>query len=304
MILTREQINLQIKQAKQASSSLNIPMIIMPILFIGANIILYFAIGIPMFSIIFGILTGLVLFAMMAAVMSARDKQLQNLNTFIKRINLYFELLQRTEIPEKTYGFDHNSSFSAPQLMWFIKDSIHFFPKPPTFGNHLLYDQIGENQIPYKSIKYYYTSGDKYYENKLSGGGSTGPNLVGAMIGEEIAGVGGAVVMGQSRINPVTSQLIIHDERRTVIAYKNEDGSIAQCLIPFDFYDIMVEHLPDLRRDFVEMKMNASQIKQNALDNNGDNIEAKLKKLLDMKNAGLIDENDYRIQKEKLLEKM
>ena len=109
--------------------------------------------------------------------------------------------------------------------------------------------------------------------------------------------------MGQSQTNPIHSELIIHDERRTIIVYKTENNETKKYLIPYDFYEIIAEHLPNLDRETVETMEKSTMSNSNHISSS-DMIEAKLKKLQEMKNSGLIDENDYKTQKEKLLEKL
>lgn len=289
----------QVKLARSKMTAYEGIMALVTIIFVVANVLLYFLVGIPMFSIIFGALSGVFLFIILAVLVNLDSKNKISLIEYEKSLKLYYEQYDQITIPEKHYDIGLNSSFEQPQFAWFKKSALAFFPKPPLYENYKSYSQFGFFEIEFNSIKYFYTSGDKYYENKIFGGGSTGPNLTGAVIGQQVAGVGGAIVMGQSQNLPIESRLIIHDERRTVVLHHLSDGTLSKCLLPFDFYDIMNEHLPELSRDVVENQIKIKMAKKTSED---DSIEVKLKKLMDLKTSGLIDENDYQQQKKKILD--
>lgn len=288
-----------IQQERKKHYHLIIPMIMFPIIFV----IFYFIISsteelnMPIFIGIFG--TILILF--MGGFIGSYVSKMNNVTKYGEKLYAYYERLSRINIPEKTYSISEMSSnFFQNQHMWFTKTAISFFPYPPKVSNWKSYAQIDLFELNFSQIKYYYVSGDKYYENKISGGGSTGPNIAGAIVGEQIAGIGGAIVMGQSKTNPIESHLIVHDDRRTVIVYRDSSEMMIKYLLPFDFYEILYGHLPNLCRDQIEkVKEMPNKEKQQT-----DSLEARLKKLLDMKNAGLIDEKDYLEQKAKILSQM
>lgn len=303
MEFTKKDIQLALARPKKQLNDLIIPIIVFPVMIVVLFIVLQnvspldMRIAVPLFG---GI--GVIFTLTSISIYFKKRKVVKDYESVLVS---YMDLVKSTSIPERVYALDASSSFGVPYYVWFTTTNISFFPLMPTFENYKNQPSIRLSEIQFNKIKYYYTSGDKYYENKISGGGSTGPNIAGAIIGEQIAGIGGAFAMGQSKTNPIESKLIVHDERRTVIAYKEDSGLINKCLLPFDFYDILYDAIPDLSRDVVENPSRKVQVlsKQDQ-EITSDQIEAKLKKLLDLKNRGIIDDQDYQEQKSKLLNKM
>lgn len=303
MEFSKKDIEAALSKPKQALNGLKVPMIVFPVSFAVIFVILQNATDMDMrvAGPIFGIMGGI----FTLVFISAYSNKYKAVKEYENALESYVNSAKSTSIPDKPYEIDENSSFGVPYYVWFSPIKISLFPKMPTFDNYknLKDVRLGEFQI--SKIKYYYTSGDKYYENKISGGGSTGPNVAGAIIGEQIAGIGGAIVMGQSKTNPIESKLIVHDERRTVIAYREDQGMITKYLLPFDFYEVLYDVIPDLSRDAVENPLKKAQAYTKQEQGiSSDQIEAKLKKLLDLRNSGLIDDQDYQEQKSKLLSKM
>jgi len=303
MEFSKKDIESVLSKPKQEMNGLRVPMFVFPVSFAVIFVIVQNTADIDMrvAGPIIGNMGGIFTLAFIRAY-STKYKIVKD---FENVLQTYVNAAKSISIPDKPYEIDENSSFGVPYYVWFSPTKLSLFPKMPTYENYknLKEARLGEFQI--SKIKYYYTSGDKYYENKISGGGSTGPNVAGAIIGEQIAGIGGAIVMGQSKTNPIESKLIVHDERRTVIAYREDQGMITKYLLPFDFYEVLYDVLPDLSRDVVENPLKKAQASsKQEQEISSDQIEAKLKKLLDLRNSGLIDDQDYQEQKSKLLNKM
>jgi hypothetical protein len=303
MEFNKKEIESLVSKQKKDLSALIIPMIIFPAAFIVFFLILQSSTDLDM-NVALPIFGGIAVFFTLIFI-SVYSSKYKVVKDFEGKINEYVDQAKSVQIPEKPYEIDENSTFGVPYYVWFGLLKIYLFPKLPTFQNYKSLTDIKLLELYTSRIKYYYTSRDKYYENKISGGGSTGPNVAGAIVGEQIAGIGGAIVMGQSKTNPIESKLIVHDERRTVITYREEQGTITKYLLPFDFYEVLYEMIPELARDVIENPSRHAQVMSNLeQENNSNQVENKLKKLLDLKNQGLIDDQDYQEQKSKLLNKL
>ena len=303
MEFSKKDIESVLLKPKREMNGLKVPMFVFPVSFAVIFVIVQNTADIDMrvAGPIIGIMGGI----FTLAFISAYSTKYKIVKDFENVLQAYVNAAKSISIPDKPYEIDENSSFGVPYYVWFSPTKISLFPKMPTYENYKNLKEVRLGEFQISKIKYYYTSGDKYYENKISGGGSTGPNVAGAIIGEQIAGIGGAIVMGQSKTNPIESKLIVHDERRTVIAYREDQGMITKYLLPFDFYEVLYDLLPDLSRDIVENPLKKAQASsKQEQEISTDQIEAKLKKLLDLRNSGLIDDQDYQEQKSKLLNKM
>ncbi|HOO43935.1 MAG TPA: hypothetical protein PKU69_02580, partial [Bacillota bacterium] len=170
-------------------------------------------------TIVLGIAIILVVVTM-AQTLSTADKMRKNIkaykeiiNDYVNEMNPVFEDLNDVWI---ITGFSYtkmNKRIHLPdkQYYWFDPkhQSFSFVQVEPT-GPYKVDKTI--TSIPLSKMRHYEVVGDKYYENKISGGGSQGPNYTGAIIGEALFGVAGAVAGGQQKIDPIQSQVILHDE--------------------------------------------------------------------------------------------
>ncbi len=233
----------------------------------------------------------------------------------VKRIKLYEEKLAeykkhadpiissvkslaRVVIDKKMINGDwHDENFEF--FYWQTKDEINFFPCPPI---DYLVARIHGISKRKDQVKFYELVGEKFYENKISGGGSEGPNVAGAFIGGQIMGTAGAIVGGQQKINPIESELILHDTRKTRIVFLDDEG-VNELLCGSTFYDILKSHLPEKSKEIFE-ELVKQQVVYKTVKTNGQDINAKFALLQQLLKDGHITKEEYDLKKQKLIDEV
>lgn len=101
------------------------------------------------------------------------------------------------------------------------------------------------------SIQYYRRIGDIGYTTEVSGGGGGGGgvNVDGAVAGGLLFGPTGAIIGGQVgteiKIDAIQSRTVKHDDRKTLLRLKDEDGSYEELTLPVKYYDALLKLLPE-----------------------------------------------------------
>lgn len=182
--------------------------------------------------------------------------------------------------------------------MWVDQGRMVFLPSPPAnLKDDILLSTI---ELETSKIISYYQTGQKFLETKISGGGSTGANVPGAILGGAVGGMVGALIGGQSKTDPITSETIVHDERVTYVIYNNNGESIA-LRFDYDFYNILVALLPEKDRvAFSGMPVNRPQ-QSVGQSNNEIPIADKIKQLDNLLAQGIITESEYRDARAELI---
>lgn len=148
--------------------------------------------------------------------------------------------------------------------------------------------------IHISDIQYFSREGDVYTETKISGGGSTGLNIGGAIIGGIVAGPVGAIIGGQSEAQPIKSETIRHDERKTVLVHNKGKLEFA----PED-YAVLMKLIPEKELSAIQQKkaLETHQDKQSS-------PEGKLRKLQALHNDGLLTDEEFEEKRKKLIEEL
>ena len=146
----------------------------------------------------------------------------------------------------------------------------------------------------------------------VSGGGSS---LKGALLGYMAASDAGAIIGSRE---PVKTEVISEDDRKIELIYKNSEDEIENLEFTHDAYEALKELIPskDMRR-IIRLNMldgdnkavrNESREDENTKKENrknevssADNIKAKLRQLNEMKKEGLISDEEFAKQKERIL---
>lgn len=96
-----------------------------------------------------------------------------------------------------------------------------------------------ERKIELNKIKYYKVDGQKRYETKIKGGGSS---IGGALVGGAIAGDVGAIIGSRKKIE---SEEVEHDERKIVLVYEKKDKLINEKFVYSDYFDVFEKLIPE-----------------------------------------------------------
>ena len=187
--------------------------------------------------------------------------------------------------------------------LWYIKKTA--FPALLEISDENLFSVTA---LPLDSIVSYQISGNLDRVSQTSGGGGGGgaPNIGGAIVGGLLFGTVGAIIGSQTgvTIDPIKSDVVEFDTRKTVLNLRNPDGSAEIRDLPLYYAELFKKLIPEKEFDFLRAEKNSASTpspspqKEAAGDDN--NIEAlkKFKELLDM---GVITQQEFDAKKKQLL---
>jgi hypothetical protein len=114
----------------------------------------------------------------------------------------------------------------------FIKEKKNHFP-------------LFERKINIDKIKYYKVDGQKRYETKIKGGGSS---LGGAIVGGAIAGDVGAIIGSRKKIE---SEEVEHDERNIVLVYEKNEKLLKEKFVYSDYFEVFEQLIPEKNYEYL-----------------------------------------------------
>ncbi len=237
-------------------------------------------------------------------------KQLEsdNINTFRKEFDIYADKIgvvrndkQVTLIETDEYGFEE----SILHNLWISDNRFKLFPMAEYYALHCTSSiskpdvlELKLKSIPVDSILYFEEIGELRKYTTISGGGTS---LKGALLGYAIAGDTGAIIGSRE---PITTKIVSEDDRRIELIYKNPDGAIENLEFKHDAYNVFKKIIPlkEFRRianlAISENKKMISDTKSHP----SQTAKEKLMQLDHLKTEGLITEEEYTIQKQKILD--
>lgn len=203
----------------------------------------------------------------------------------------------------KIFGYSKKNDYynvSKSHFYWIENQSLVFFETPPTdYLNDIFHKPCF---IPISKIISYEIIGDKYYENKISGGGSEEGSLGKAIIGQAVFGTAGAIVGGQQKINPIKSEVILHDERKTKIVIENHEEGITSMFIDLNFFEVLKEMIPKKDKEIIDQI--SKQKLLNSQEESKEGISNRLRTLKNLFLEGVIDEKEYSERKKKIMDEL
>lgn len=150
--------------------------------------------------------------------------------------------------------------------------------------------------IKVNDIIFFSKEGDVQYTTAISGGGGGGSSIGGAIIGAVIAGGVGAVIGSRKKVEEIHSTVEEHDNRITVIRYKN-NGKIEEISIDGVLaYDFLLKHIPEKDLLNIQLEVNKSS--------NGASAEERLVKLKSLYEKELINKDEYEKMRSEVLESL
>ena len=139
--------------------------------------------------------------------------------------------------------------------------------------------------ISVDDIEYYEVIGEKYREQIISGGGSTGINIGGALLGALIAGDAGMILGGQRKT-------VLRDTRCICINY-----FVNKCryklFFPITLLDYLEDNIPEKEKDIVKTKKKNRMVNKSKKD--------KLDELESLYKDGVITESEYKESRSNIL---
>ena len=146
--------------------------------------------------------------------------------------------------------------------------------------------------ISVDDIEYYEVIGEKYREQIISGGGSTGINIGGALLGALIAGDAGMILGGQRKVEEIQTKTVLRDTRCICINY-----FVNKCryklFFPITLLDYLEDNIPEKEKDIVKTKKKNRMVNKSKKD--------KLDELESLYKDGVITESEYKESRSNIL---
>lgn len=243
---------------------------------------------------------GLILFAVIGFNMNKaseeRNNRIQNQKRQQQQRQEKYELKKaESNVPSDSSIVTciNNFKLADKLYIWVKENTLLFFPAYSWVNEeyHILY------KIPINNIEYFATQGQVTSETVVSGGGGTGGgiSLAGAVIGGVIAGPAGAIIGSRKKtqIEPIKSETRTNDNRETVMNFYKND--IRKTLVfAHDDFSTLLKLIPN--------KTYENFIKTNgSIQNNEESLVEQIKGLADLKDKGIITEEEFSLKKKQLL---
>lgn len=213
------------------------------------------------------------------------------------------KVLREYEEDALNFGYKKETSktvhlYNRKYFTFIVKNELRFFIRPPFRREIELGKQCSKEyskySIPLSDILYFSREGEVYTETKISGGDGGGASIGGAIAGAIIAGAPGAIIGSRGKTNPIKSETIKHDTRKTVLVCKNRTWSFAQ-----EDYNAFIQLIPDKELSVVQAKRAAesAQPKEKSATD-------RLRELKSMLDSELITQDEYDVKRAEILRKI
>lgn len=231
------------------------------------------------------------------------EKYLKNQEDFQHEYNLYTNRLGvvKSNIQATLIESDEGFPLSIPHYLWIKNGNLNLFPMAQyykfAYTNSINKPSISKLQlksVPLDTILYFEEIGELRKYTKVSGGGiSFKGTILDSIFDSDVL-----------TIEPITTTVVSEDERKIELVYKNQQNQIASLEFRHDAYEVLQKLLPskELRKIIA---LNEIQKKDNDTitdETQFQNTKQKLKQLNDLKQEGLITDEEFLEQKRKILD--
>jgi len=193
---------------------------------------------------------------------------------------------------------------SLPPDVWGIASE---FVRTPGQGRRVwdVAEKPVVHRLPLSQISYFTTTGALSRHMKVTGSGG-GSDIGGALLGGLIAGGAGAVIGSRTETN-VSSELVTHDDRETILVAVGDDGKEKVLKMSPDSFVVLDKLMPEKNLEVV------SEIKKRQLVGEklaSDTLAAPasltdlLRDIAALRDDGIITEDEFNLKKQELLAKM
>jgi hypothetical protein len=187
--------------------------------------------------------------------------------------------------------------------IWKAEDGIHFFPCAPETIRGISLPDLVITVIPINQIEYFSKQGEIFRETKVSGGDGGGSSIGGAVAGGLIAGEVGAIIGSRKKTNEIKSELVTHDTRETLLNYF-DNGERHSLIFNTAAHQIFDDLIPEKEFNIVSAIKSSEIIKNQINAEHKQSVTDQLRELAQLRDEGIITENDFNEKKKQLLDKI
>lgn len=127
---------------------------------------------------------------------------------------------------------------------------IRFRTRTQDLPTRLDPNDIGVFKIDIADIEYYLIAGQETSEFRIEGGGSSGPNIAGAVIGGILAGEAGAIIGGMPEPKPVYSYTKYNEGRCVELVYK-KSGRVQKIKLSYPAFPFLEQWMPEKEYSYI-----------------------------------------------------
>lgn len=233
------------------------------------------------------------------------------------RVNLNYHILKvPCTLNGNQYGVAENWG------MWLDNSTLSFFPDRDCFCKNLSVFRLYKNdfingtedpqqyindipyiQIPLSKIQSFQLIGDKHTTTSISGGGGGGSSIGGAIIGGVIAGGAGAIIGSRKAVDEIKSETKIVDERSVILRYYDDNDVLSVLQISPNAFELFLKWFPEKEYDYLTTQQKAGEGNGRTVQAQP-NIKERLETLEQLKNDGLITEEEYNNKRQDILKEI
>lgn len=193
---------------------------------------------------------------------------------------------------------------SGINYFWKSDDCFYFYPTIDCIEKN----RWGLSNIEFKiatiridEIQYFERSIKAYSEKKISGGGGGGSSIGNAILGGVIAGPTGAIIASRKKIDPIKIEKSTNVVKNCGLHYFRNN---IEYIVIFDFDDFNVfnEYIPDKEFNIVKNKKKKNVVIKDSPQETY--IIQKIRELGNLKDEGLITQEEFEEKKKELLKKL
>lgn len=118
-------------------------------------------------------------------------------------------------------------------------------------------NDISVLKIDIADVEYYLIAGRETSEFRIEGGGASGPNIEGAIIGGILAGEAGAIIGGMPEPKPVYSYTKYNEGRCVELVYK-KNGRIQKIKLSYPAFPFLEQWMPEKEYSYVVFNSRAN----------------------------------------------
>ena len=189
--------------------------------------------------------------------------------------------------------------FKTPLIsqLWLDGQTLHIF----MCDDKKSLSSVVHEELKLNDINYYFDSGVHYTENKISGGGGGASTLGGAVVGGVLFGPVGAVIGSRKKVDSVTSKLLVHDTRETILKYTKQ-GSEYFIHFVLDELKVLYSLIPRKNFDYVMREEEKQFSKVKSTNNASDDLTNRLRRLKQMKDEGFLNDQEYEAKRQEIIQ--